>query len=252
MENPMGDQRTEHSKHESRLAASTDIADVMEARDEDNKHAHAASARQRKGSGAQRAASDVHVRITSAEQSGQDLRVELDRGSADGLQSFTRGYVEGEGGGVLADFVVAYADEPGSDPQHARGYVKNCTLAQLGGAKNVVLNPSSKPPPGQNIGGKIIAVMISGSHIHITFDAGAQHNVRPDMKGTICTENGRVYPYEGGEFEVQKVYSRYATAYVKLHQLGILREYTHVLVNGGASKPAGDAVAARPQRHGRS
>jgi hypothetical protein len=252
MEYPMGDQHTEHRKHDSRFAASTDIADVTEAKDEGNKHAHAASAHQRKGSGAKHAASDVRVRITSAEQSGNDLFVELDKGSADGLQSFTAGYVEGEMGGLLADFAVAYADEAGSDPQHARGYVKNCTLAQLGGAKDVVLNPSAKPPPGQNIDGRIISVMISGDYVQITFSGGAHSNVRAGMKGTIRSDNGRVYPADGGEFEVQKVYSRYATAYVRVPNLDILHEYNHVLVNGGAVKPAGEDVAAKPHHHGRS
>jgi len=248
----MGDQHTEHRKHESRFAASTDMADVMEAKDEDNKHAHAASAHQRKASGAKHAASDVRVRIVSAEQAGNDLFVELDQGSADGLQSFTEGYVEGEMGGVLADFAVAYANEAGSDPQHARGYVKNCTLAQLAGAKDVVLNPSAKPPPGQNIDGRIISVMISGGYVQITFSGGAHSNVRAGMKGTIRSESGRIYPVDGGEFEVEHVYSRYATAYVKVPNLDILHEYSHVLVNGGAAKPAGEDVATKPHPHGKS
>jgi len=246
----MGDQHNEHRTHDSRFAASTDMADVTQAKSEDNQHAHAASAHQRRGGGAKHAESNVRVRIISAEQSGSDLFVELDKGSADGLQSFTEGYVEGEMGGVLADFAVAYATEAGSDPQRARGYVKNCTLAQLGGAKDVVVNPSAKPLPGQNVDGRIIAVMIAGDYVQITFSGGAHSNVRAGMKGTIRSENGRVYPADGGEFEVQKVYSRYATAYVKVPNLDILHEYNHVLVNGGVAKPAGDAVAAKPHHGG--
>lgn len=223
----------DHDHHHRREEpASTDMADIIKAENA----AKAASARQRKHlKGAEKefgqgAKSDIHTRVVRFEVKCDHSEIMFGAGKEQGIRTDMEGYLQ-VGDGLLAEFKVSWCDE-----STALASV-HLTQAQVSESTGAVINPSSKPAPGQDLHGRIIANSIAGDYVEITIGLGAVNGVRTGMKGYMHPE-GSETAY--ADFTIGEIRGRTCKAYVRLHNLDEVHRNMYVTVNPASAKPKAD------------
>jgi hypothetical protein len=213
----------DHDKpHFKSMAASTDMADIIA----ENEAEKRASAHQRKGKGPEAefgkgAKSDIHGRILRVQVVDGETEILFSAGSDQGVFADMAGYVKA-GEGLLAEFKVKHVEG-----RTATANVSVSTQA-IYEVSDVVVNPTSKPAPGENMESRVIGVQISGDYVDIMIGRGAAHGVRKGMTGFLHSED-KAESY--ADFTISEVRATVSHAHVKLPNLDVLHAHDRVTLN---------------------
>lgn len=239
--------RHEHTHQPGRAhdePASTDLADAIR----DQKAADAASAHQRRHAGAQPAGdarhgagagTDIHGRFTNVRVDGGHTWIDIALGAEQGIHHGMQGYIKA-GDGLLAEFSIEWAD--------ARMSTARVDLAPeaVHGSSEVVVNPSSKPPPRKDIHGRIIGHSVEGGgrFARLLIGLGATSGVRLGMNGFMHAGDG--LPVVA--FAIAEVTARTCSAVVELPNQDLPKQCPQVVLNPTSGASAAKSHAA-PHHH---